>query len=130
MKLISILIVIFVPFANAIAQDILIFGGSEHKDFLGCLSCNEYSSDSVWNDMSTFGWRNGLGKWNSFGPYVNSFSGQSACNQFASDPPVLVDRQGNIYGRLSVNEYISGSICGVSGNENVCTALKVLCSGH
>ena len=46
----------------ASAQEILIFGGDNNKDFLGCLSCNEMAGNSVWNEMSQYGWNNGFGK--------------------------------------------------------------------
>jgi hypothetical protein len=110
------------------AQEILIFGGNNNKDFLGCLSCNEMAGNSVWNEMSQYGWNNGFGKWNPFGPYKNPFSSYSACNEYTSNGPVLVDRNGKFYGRLTMNEYTSGSICGFSGNERICSALKVMCA--
>jgi hypothetical protein len=110
------------------AQEILIFGGNNNKDFLGCLSCNEMSGNSVWNEMSQYGWNNGFGKWNPFGPYKNPFSSYSACNEFTSNGPVLVDRNGKFYGKLTMNEYANGSVCGLSGNEKICRALKVMCA--
>jgi hypothetical protein len=112
----------------ASAQEILIFGGDNNKDFLGCLSCNEMAGNSVWNEMSQYGWNNGFGKWNPFGPYKNPFSSYSACNEFTSNGPVLVDRNGKFYGRLTMNEFTSGSICGFSGNEKICRALKIMCA--
>lgn len=122
---IFILLLINLEIVNA--QEILIFGGRNNKEFLGCLNCNEMSGDSVWNDMSQFGWNNNFGKWNSFGEYKNSFSSYSACNEFTSTGPVLVDRQGNFYGRLTINEFVQGSICNISGNQKICMALKVMC---
>jgi hypothetical protein len=113
---------------QVVAQEILIFGGQGNKDFLGCLTCNEYDSNSVWNDMSQYGWDNGFGKWNPFGPYKNPYSLTSACNSYSSSGPVLVDRQGNFYGRLTVNDYADRSICGMAGNEKICRALKVMCA--
>jgi hypothetical protein len=110
------------------AEDILIYGGDKNKEFLGCLSCNEYSANSVWNEMSTYGWKNGFGKWNPFGPHKNPFSSTSACNEFSSNGPVLVDKKGKFYGRLTLNEYVGGSICGASGSAEICRALKVMCS--
>jgi len=107
---------------------ILIFGGLNHKEFLGCLNCSEMDSDSVWNDFSQYGWRNGFATWNPFGPYKNPFGGESACNEFATDSPVLVDKGGRYYGRLSVNEMLPDGICGAQGSPQVCRALKVMCS--
>jgi hypothetical protein len=47
---------------SLIAAEILIFGGSGHREFLGCLNCSEYSTGSIWNEYSTFGWKNDFGK--------------------------------------------------------------------
>ncbi len=110
------------------SKDILIFGGDNNKEFLGCINCDEMSKNSVWNDMSQYGWNNGFGKWNPFGQYKNPFSSYSACNEFTSNSPVLVDRDGNFYGRLTINEFVSKSICGVSGSPKLCRALKVMCA--
>lgn len=110
------------------AQEILIFGGDNNKEFLGCLTCNEMTGNSVWNEMSQYGWKNGFGKWNPFGQYKNPFSVYSACNEYTSSAPVLVDRNGRFYGRLTMNEYASGSVCGFSGNAKICSALKVMCA--
>jgi hypothetical protein len=79
--------------------------------------------------MSTYGWENGFGKWNEFGQYKNQFSPYSACNDFASDPPVIVDRKGNFYRRLTISRLQAESVCGASGTPQVCRALKVMCSG-
>jgi hypothetical protein len=110
------------------AQEILIFGGDNNKEFLGCLTCNEMAGNSVWNEMSQYGWKNGFGKWNSFGQYKNPFSSYSACNEYTSNGPVLVDRDGKFYGRLTMNEYARGSVCGFNGSQRICNALKVMCS--
>lgn len=112
------------------APEILIMGGPNHSEFLGCLNCNPYSPNSVLNNVSQYGWANQVGKWNRFGLYANPYGTNSACNSFSTDPPILVDRSGNVYGKLSVNEYLPGSVCGVTGAQNVCNALKVMCSAH
>jgi hypothetical protein len=128
MRCIIFLVLIFVSTLSQ-GKDILIFGGDNNKEFLGCINCDEMSKNSVWNDMSQYGWNNGFGKWNPFGQYKNPFSSYSACNEFTSNGPVLVDRDGNFYGRLTVNEFVSKSICGVSGSAKLCRALKVMCAG-
>lgn len=128
MKKLGFTIILIMLAVNAFASDILIFGGMNHKDFLGCLTCNQYSNNSVFNKFSTYGWANIFGVWNPFGEYKNQFSSTSACNEYAADPPVLVDQQGSFYGRLSVNQFIGGSICGVTGIDQICIALKIMCS--
>ncbi len=112
---------------QALAVDLLVYGGRGHKEFLGCLSCPDYSSDSVWNEYSRYGFLNDFGVWNPFGDYANPFSSYSMCNEYAMDPPVIVDKKGNFYGRLSINPYTPGSVCGVGGVEELCTAIKAIC---
>jgi hypothetical protein len=110
------------------AQELLLFGGSGNKEFLGCLNCSEYDANSVWNDYSAYGWGNSYGKWNSYGSYGSKYSSYSPCNEYSSNGPAIVDKKGNYYGMLTINEYASGSICGISGNVQICRALKVMCS--
>src|SRR5260370_27845871 len=85
---------------------LMIFGGQDHKTYLGCLSCNEYAPDSVFNSYG----RNGSpyssqSIWNHYSEFGSPYSTYSACNPYASDPPVIVDQNGTFYGRLTVNEY-------------------------
>src|ERR1700686_673004 len=47
---------------------LMIFGGIDHKSYLGCLSCNEYASDSVFN---------------SYGSNGSAYSGQSIWNHYS-----------------------------------------------
>jgi|SRR6267142_629066 len=85
---------------------LIIFGGVDHKMYLGCLSCNEYASDSVFNSFgdhgSTF---SAQSIWNQFSEFGSPYSNYSACNPYASDPPVIVDQNGAYYGRLTLNEF-------------------------
>jgi hypothetical protein len=114
--------------ASAPDEAILIFGGSDHEVFLGCLNCLEADINSVLNKYSNFGWANNYGIWGEYGQYGGKYGTYSACNQYTSTPPVMIDRKGSSYGYLSVNKYKSGSVCGYGGPEQVCTALKVMCA--
>jgi hypothetical protein len=42
---------------------------------------------------------------NRYSEFGSLYSATSACNQYASDPPVIVDEQGTYYGRLTMNQY-------------------------
>jgi len=84
----------------------MIFGGLGHKTYLGCLSCPEYSTDSVFNEFGSFGTAYGPQSiFNSYSEYGSTFSTYSPCNSYATDPPVVVDEEGTFYGRLTVNRY-------------------------
>jgi hypothetical protein len=87
----------------------MIFGGPGHRTYLGCLSCSEVASDSVFNAAGQHGspvYPDSI--WNSVGQFGSSFSPFSACNPEATDPPVIVDQSGNAYGRVTVNQYATG----------------------
>jgi hypothetical protein len=104
---------------------LMIFGGEDHKAYLGCLSCNEYASDSVFNAYGSNGSAySSLSIWNHFSEYGSPYSTYSACNAYATDPPVIVDQNGHYYGRLTVNEYhperASGAKYYVWLTETVC----------
>lgn len=110
------------------SEAIQIFGGDNHDVYLGCLNCSEFDSNSVANQFGKYGWGSVGGAWNHFGNYADSYGNNSACNEYARKPPALVDRHGAFYGYLSVNEYLSNSICAIGGNEGVCSALKRMCA--
>lgn len=90
------------------AAKLMLFGGQGHDTYLGCLSCSEYSSDSLFNQYGTHGSSYSMASiFNQYSPYGSRYSTHSACNPYASDPPVVVDDDGNYYGRLTINEYRS-----------------------
>jgi hypothetical protein len=88
---------------------VLVFGGPNHHVFLGCLSCSEWDHDSVMNTTGPYGSEFGQTIFNSFSDYGSAYSNYSACNSFASDPPVIVTERGNYLGRLTVNEFSDGA---------------------
>lgn len=90
---------------------LMIFGGSNHNVYLGCLNCSEYATDSVFNTYGSYGNSyNSQSIYNSYGIYGSKFSSSSPCNSLAIDPPVVVDQDGNFYGYLTVNAYNSKRI--------------------
>jgi hypothetical protein len=83
---------------------LMLFGGPDHKTYLGCLNCSKFASDSVDNNFGTHGNKfSSESIFNQFGQYGSKFSTYSPCNAYASDPPVIVDENGDYYGRLTVN---------------------------
>jgi len=83
-----------------------IYGGKGHDVYLGCLNCDSYNTNSIWNAYGTYGSTyNQKSIWNSYGTYGSDFSSTSPFNSYASDPPVIVDREGSFYGYFTVNEY-------------------------
>ena len=94
-------------------QELLLYGGDKHDEFLGCLKCNDFSSQSVCNGFSKYGNDFGSNMWNQFSsPYGNDFSSSSPWNEFSTSKsvPVLVDRQGKFYGYFTINESRSDAV--------------------
>lgn len=89
----------------------MIFGGPGHQSYLGCLNCNDYDKESVFNPHSRFGSAYSTTSiLNSYSQVGSVYSQYSACNRYASDPPVVVDGDGTFYGRLTLNGYRGDAI--------------------
>ena len=88
-KILSVIIaVLFIGLANG--QTLLIYGGSNHDVYLGKLNASRYDSESIWNE---------------YGRYGSKYNSNSIWNEYGSNPPVLVDSQGNFYGYFTANRY-------------------------
>ena len=92
--------------ADQFADHLYIYGGRNSDTFLGCITCSPYDSDSVYNPYGAHGSPYASDSiFNDFGQFGSEFSSYSACNQYASDPPIVVDDRGQFFGYLTVNEY-------------------------
>jgi len=88
----------------------LIADDSSHT-YLGKLTTNKFDSESVFNEFGTYGNKfNSKSIYNEFGTFGGEFSQYSPFNEFTSKPPLIVDADGNIVGRLSVNKFVIGAI--------------------
>jgi len=88
------------------AQDlrVLLFGGRNNDVFLGCLTCDDYASDSATNPYGDFGsTSSSTSIFNNYSDYGSAFSQYSACNRYASNPPVVVDSNGGFHGYMTLN---------------------------
>jgi hypothetical protein len=83
---------------------LLLFGGEDHKTFLGCLNCGTVNSKSVCNSVGHYGSSVSHDSiWNSVGPFGSSVSGKSPWNSVGNDPPIVVDTDGGSYGYFTMN---------------------------
>jgi hypothetical protein len=90
------------------SSDLLLFGGPGHKTFLGCLNCGSFDSGSVCNKFGDHGSKFSTESiWNKYGEFGSKYSNTSPWNKYASDPPAIVDKDGNFYGYLTANRYNS-----------------------
>jgi hypothetical protein len=94
------------PAAETATTKLMIFGGLDHKTYLGCLNCSQYATDSVSNEYGQHGSRySSESIWNHYSEYGSAYSLYGVCNAYATDPPVIVDAAGKYYGRLTLNKY-------------------------
>jgi hypothetical protein len=94
------------------AQELFLFGGRNHDQFLGCLNCSEFSSESICNRSGAGSKYSGESIFNQFGNFGSEFSMDSPWNKFSTSEtvPVLVDRTGTFYGYFTINIFRSDAV--------------------
>jgi hypothetical protein len=86
----------------------MLFGGENHRTYLGCVNCSQYDAESIMNQYGQYGSAySTTSLLNHYGEFGSKYSMYGACNPYASDPPVIVDGAGQFYGRLTINAYNS-----------------------
>ena len=105
---------IFLPKSSqhAYAQDdpaskaLLLFGGEDHKTFLGCLNCSDKSAVSICNEYDQYGSPYRTDSiWNEYGTYGSKYRQDSPWNKYGRNAPIIVDKDGTSYGYFSANAY-------------------------
>jgi hypothetical protein len=99
--------------AQPAAAKLMIFGGEGHDEYLGCLDCSEYSSESICNEFGRFGNEfSTAGMFNEFAGFGNEFSAKSPWNEYSTSTsvPVLVDEKGRFYGYFTINTSRSNAV--------------------
>lgn len=85
---------------------LLLFGGKDHKTFLGCLNCAETSQLSICNQFGTYGSAFQTDSiWDGFGEFGSEFSEYSPWNDFSTNAPIIVDKDGSSYGYFTTNSF-------------------------
>jgi hypothetical protein len=85
---------------------LMIFGGTNHETYLGCLNCAQAAPDSISNEYGQNGSRySQTSIWNHYSQFGSPYAPYSACNPYSTDPPVIVDDAGTYYGRLTLNQF-------------------------
>ena len=83
-----------------------LWGGSNYTVYLGCFSCGQFVSDSVFNEFGTYGSRySPTSVSNHFSSYGSPYNTNSACNAFATNPPILVNVSAQRYSELTLNQF-------------------------
>lgn len=103
-KLLTLLMILYG--FDCIAQKTLhIYGGQNHDVYLGCLNCNDIDANSIWNEIGKYG--NNISStsiWNDISKYGSDISSYSPWNDIASNPPVILDKDGGFYGYFTTND--------------------------
>lgn len=61
-------------------QTLHLYGGPNHDVYLGCLNCNNYDSNSIWNTYGNYGSvYNSNSIWNKYGTYGSEYNSYSPC---------------------------------------------------
>ncbi len=90
------------------AQSLHLYGGADQDQYLGCLNCDPFDKNSVWNKFSDYGnVYSSKSIWNAYGNYGSAHSTYSPWSAHASYPPGIVDENGIFYGYLTLNPYKS-----------------------
>lgn len=99
-------IFIFLSLSVHAQEALLLYGGKNHDEFIGCINCDKYNASSVCNKYEDYGSKySDKSIWNKFGDYGSKFSDKSPWNKFASTPPVIVDQDGGFYGYFASNKH-------------------------
>jgi len=88
--------------------ELSLFGGSGHDEYLGCFDCSKYSAESICNKHGSYGSKHSAESiWNRHGTFGSKHSADSPWNKYSTSNsvPVLVDKEGNFYGYLTINKY-------------------------
>lgn len=105
--------------ASGSGSKLLIYGGKEGKTYLGCLNCDKFDGDSIWNNYGKYGSKyNGECIWNDYGRYGGKYGEFSPFNSGSLTPPKIVKSNGDYIGYFTSNKYFSGRI-----NNNMLDAI-------
>lgn len=87
-------------------EALLLFGGKNHDQFIGCLNCGKYDDGSVCNKYGDYGSKySDKSIWNKYGNYGSKYNDESPWNKYGSTPPVIVDKDGGFYGYFAASKY-------------------------
>jgi outer membrane protein assembly factor BamE (lipoprotein component of BamABCDE complex) len=103
---------------------LLLKADNEARTFLGCLNCNKYDSNSVFNTYGPHGSAySAVSIRNRYSEFGSRYSNLSACNPYASQAPFIFDNGGNYYGRFTANKYADGA----SNSDYIRRLVALLC---
>lgn len=84
---------------------------NDKKIFLGTINFNKYDNDSLANKYGTYGSQySQISIFNKYGTYGSQYSSYSPFNEYTRTPPIIVDNNSRVIGKLTANMYAGGNI--------------------
>ncbi len=82
-----------------------IYGGKNHDQYLGCMTCATDDLNSIWCIFGDYGsTHSDKSIWNEIGVYGSKKSNYSPFNEKAKYPPLILDESDKSYGYLTINK--------------------------
>jgi hypothetical protein len=93
--------------------ELYVYGYAPTLVFLGCLTCSEYSTASVFNPYGSYGSEySSTSMLNRYSQWGSSYSDTSACNSFATHPPIVIRGSNTTIGFLTRNTAVNNALRG------------------
>ena len=84
---------------------------NDGKTFLGVINFNKYDPKSLANKYGTYGSQySPQSLFNKYGIYGSQYNSQSPFNKYSNTPPVIVDKNGKVVGKLTTNKYVGNKV--------------------
>lgn len=88
----------------ATSQNLHIYGGADHTEYLGCLNCSRFDSKSIWNAFGDYGSSfSHTSIWNDLNNYGDPNNPLSPWNTLATKAPKIMDDTGKFQGYFTAN---------------------------
>lgn len=99
----------------SLLNDLILVADDDDSTYLGLLTTNIHDTESIFNNYGDYGSPYSLNSiWNEYGSYGSPYNLYSAFNQYSNTPPIIIDSDGEIYGRVTTNSSI---VDGIHPNE-------------
>lgn len=87
------------------ANKVMVFGGPRNDVYLGCMSCDRFHAESIFNIHGMYGSKHGAESIsNPHSLFGSKHAANSVCSEYAANPPVVVDDLGGYYGHLTMSQ--------------------------
>ncbi|WP_124981413.1 hypothetical protein [Nonlabens xiamenensis] len=83
-------------------QEMHLYGGENHQVYLGCLTCERFQTNSIWNAFGEYGSSfSSTSIWNDLNIYGDPNKNYSPWNPLSTNPPKILNQHGKFLGYLT-----------------------------